>query len=48
VVRIPKVSTDITISLNVPEKMNVDVGESFELFKRMVASLEIVDFALFE
>jgi hypothetical protein len=47
VVRIEKVSTDITISLNVPEKMGFGKEESKELFEKIVASLDIVDWGLF-
>jgi hypothetical protein len=46
-VRIEKVATDITISLNVPEKMSVGKEDSKALFERIVASLEIVDWRLF-
>jgi hypothetical protein len=47
VVRIEKVATDITISLNVPEKIGVGKEDSKALFERIVASLEIVDWGLF-
>jgi hypothetical protein len=48
VARIEKVKTDVTISLNVPVKDGVEAEESMEVFKRIVASLEILDFSIFE